>query len=426
IMQSGILSQQHDIEVLDANVLQLSFEESYKRIFQSDPDVILFLTSTQSRSNDIEFMRKIKEKKKDIILIGSGNYLFFEIRESMEEYGFIDAVLLGFTYDDILKYLQNDFDKIEHMAFRKDNEIIIKNKRGSQVFEIPVPRHELFPINKYRLPYTGKGITTVTASQGCPFQCSYCYGGNIGYRRRPVENVMAELRHISSLGIKEVFFKDFEFPVSRQFVVELCNKLIDEDLKLSWVCLARATDLDDELLGIMGKAGCHTIQLGVESGDDELLERYKKGVTTEQIRNAVSLCKKHRIRVLAHFIIGLPGETRESALKTIEFSKELDTDYAAFNIAIPILGSRLREEAITKGWASTEQLRESDSSLAYPLMATGGLSKEEVWQLRNKAIREFYLRPKYILRRILELRSLGQLSGLVTNGFSVLRSTIRA
>ncbi len=426
IVQSGIIAKEHDVQALDANVLQLSFEEAHRRVLEAKPDAIVFLASTQSKKSDLAFLKGIKEEAKGLLLIGSGNFLYFETRKSMEDYPFIDAVIIDFTYEDILSFMRGDLDSVDHMAFRKGKEIVVRNSPGPQIFEIPVPRHELFPLKSYRLPHTRHSyFATVMASQGCPFKCTYCYVGNIPYRRRTVENVMAELRHIRSLGIEEIFFKDFEFPVSKEFVKGLCEAMLKERLNLSWVCLARATDLSEDVVSLMKKAGCHTIQLGVESGDDGLLKRYKKGVTTAQIRNAVSICKKHKIRLLTHYILGLPGETEASAQKTIALAKELDTDYASFNIAIPIMGSNLRKEALEKGLVTEEQIEEMDSSLAYPVLETPELPKEKIWNLRNKAIRGFYLRPEFILKKLLEIRSPGQAISLFKDGFQLLKSTFK-
>lgn len=167
IVQSGILSQEHEVQVLDANVLQLSFEEAHKRVLEAKPDAIIFLISTQSKKNDLAFLEKIKEEMKNVVLIGSGNFLYFETRKSLENYSFIDAVIIDFTYNDILKYLNGDLAHVDHMGFREGKQIIIRNSLGPQIFEIPVPRHELFPLKSYRLPHTKHSyFATVMASQG--------------------------------------------------------------------------------------------------------------------------------------------------------------------------------------------------------------------------------------------------------------------
>jgi radical SAM superfamily enzyme YgiQ (UPF0313 family) len=173
----------------------------------------------------------------------------------------------------------------------------------------------------------------------------------------------------------------------------------------------------------MKEAGCHTLLLGVESGDEQLLREYSKGVTKDQMRTAFSLCRKLGIRTLGHFIIGLPGETDLTAQKTIHFAKELDCDIASFNIAVPVVGTPLRERALNEGYMEDEGLV-FDSSDAYPVLETPQFSKEQAWKWRKRAIRQFYFRPAYLFRLATQARSLYQWKLLVLNGFALIRRLI--
>jgi radical SAM superfamily enzyme YgiQ (UPF0313 family) len=200
--------------------------------------------------------------------------------------------------------------------------------------------------------------------------------------------------------------------------------MVEEQLDLTWVCSSRAGTLDEELLTSMRDAGCHTLLLGVESGDEELLREYSKGVTTDQMRRAFTLCRRLGIRTLGHFIIGLPGETEETARKTIEFAKELDCDIASFNIAVPVLGTPLREHALAQGYMADEGLV-FDSSDAYPVLETPQFSKQQAWKWRKRAILSFYFRPGYLWRLATQARSLYQWKLLVLNGLALVRNLFR-
>jgi radical SAM superfamily enzyme YgiQ (UPF0313 family) len=235
---------------------------------------------------------------------------------------------------------------------------------------------------------------------------------------------MEELRYVASLGIRDVFFTDFTFEVRRDNTLELCRRMVEENLDLTWVCSSRAGTLDEELLTWMKRAGCHTILLGVESGDDKLLKEYSKGVTKEQMKNAFALCRKLKIRTLAHFIIGLPGETEETAEKTIEFSRELNSDIASFNVAVPALGTPLREKALKQGWLKHDAL-EFDASDAFPVMETPSFSKKMAWEWRNRAVKKFYFRPSYLWRMAVSSRSAYEWKILLLNGMAVLKSVFR-
>ena len=425
LIQSGILGQQYQVDILDAIIEKIDPGTCLDRIRTGSYKAVLFLTGTASWKQDFAFLEKVKSLENAPLLIGNGDILLYKAEEFMKQYPFLDAVLLDYTTEDVLHFLEGNESKLSALAFRRNGviEVCRKLSPGGE-FSFPVPHHEKFPLHKYLL-VQGKRFpfTTVQASFGCPFKCSFCIASTLGYKYRSVDNVMEELRHIASLGIKEVFFMDFTFEARRRNTEELCRRMIEEQLDLSWVCSSRAGTLDEELLTGMKEAGCHTLLLGVESGDEKLLLEYSKGVTKDQMRTAFSLCRKLGIRTLGHFIIGLPGETDLTAQKTISFAKELDCDIASFNIAVPVLGTPLRERALIEGYMADEGMV-FDSSDAYPVLETPQFSKEQAWKWRKRAIRQFYFRPRYLLRLATQARSLYQWKLLVFNGFALVRRLI--
>ncbi len=425
LIQSGILGQKYEVDILDAIIEKLDPKACLERIRAGRYKAVLFLTGTASWKQDFAFLELVKSQSNAPLLIGNGDILLYRAEEFLHQYPFLDAVLLDYTTEDVLFFLEGEMAKLSALAYRKNGavEVCRKLSPGGE-FSFPVPFHEKFPLRKYLL-VQGKRFpfTTVQASFGCPFSCSFCIASTLGYKYRSVDNVMEELRHIVSLGIKEVFFMDFTFEARRRNTEELCRRMVEEGLDLTWVCSSRAATLDEELLTWMKEAGCHTLLLGVESGDEKLLQDYSKGVTKEQMRSAFSLCRKLGIRTLGHFIIGLPGETDQTAQKTIRFAKELDCDIASFNIAVPVLGTPLRERALNEGYLSDEGMV-FDSSDAYPVMETPQFSKEQAWKWRKRAIRQFYFRPGYLLRLATQTRSLYQWKLLMLNGFALIRRLI--
>jgi len=201
--------------------------------------------------------------------------------------------------------------------------------------------------------------------------------------------------------------------------------MIGNKFNFYWSCSSRVDILDENLLKLMKQSGCHTIQFGVESGSQKILDRYNKKFTLEQVKKTFSLCHKLGIRTMAHFILGLPGENERTILKTINLAKELKCDFAAFNIASPRIGTELRKEAIKNKWLTSSNLSRTDSSLTYPVIKTEELSPEKLWELRNKAIRDFYFRPSYIMKKILHLNSLNELKILSRQAFLLFSSIFK-
>jgi radical SAM superfamily enzyme YgiQ (UPF0313 family) len=206
--------------------------------------------------------------------------------------------------------------------------------------------------------------------------------------------------------------------MDKKWVIRLCGLLVDEGLKIRWGTNSRVDTIDEERLVWMKKAGCWIIGFGVESGNQEMLDRMKKGITIEQAEKAVKLCKKYKIKTYLLFVLGLPWETRETAVDTIEFAKKLDGDFVDFNIAYPLPGTEYYE--IAKDSALCDLSSLSGFDYANPLARSFYLSTEELIELRKKALKSFYFRPQYIIRTLLNIRSLKVFNSYIYSGIQLL------
>jgi len=423
-VQSGILSGRHEVFVIDAIVERFSAARVERMVHQVSPDAVFFITASCSWKKDFAFLSRVKQAT-GARMIASGGFLLEMGEEVMREYPFLDAILTDFTSDALVSYLAGKVDGAKDIIFRTgDGEIVSRQNRDkTESFAYPPPRHELFPITRYRLPWAEqRPIATVTTSLGCPFSCTFCSNNLRSYRVRQIENLKEELLYLDSLGIHELHFVDYNFIVSKKRAVELLQAIISLRKRFTFDCINRVDTLDEELCRLLKEAGCHSIQLGVESGDDEVLARYSKGLTTERIREGFALCKKFGIRTLGFFLIGLPGETEETVQRTIDFAKQLDCDFASFATVDPYIGTKVREEAIQAGYISPDQT-EFDSG-AFAAIGTEELSRKRVWQLRNRAVRQFYLRPSYIFRKAWAARSAKKLWLFALEGLTVLRNML--
>jgi radical SAM superfamily enzyme YgiQ (UPF0313 family) len=426
---SGILYGKYPIEVLDATLHMTPKPKAFAQVMKSNPDIIIFITGNASWREDIAFIQKIKQEKPNILVVAIGGFLALLGEKMMKETPFLDAILLNFTTKDILKYLEGADGKIDNVMYRKGNEII----NGGMVlpegrkFSYPVPRHEIFPIKEYKLPIIKKHpFTNILFSLGCVNKCKFCSygdGSKIPYTFRDVENIIEEMKHIKSLGINELRFMDYSISINKNNLKQLCERMIEEKFNFRWHALSRVTEVDEELLTLMKKSGCKTLLFGVENGDQRILDLYSKGITIERIKYIFGLCKKLKIDTMAHFIIALPGEDEASVNKTINFSIELNPDYANFSVAAPYVGTAMRKEAIEKGWIDKRFENDIFSDAAqYPIMETEKLTKEQVWKLKNKAVRKFFFRPSYILKRFIRIRSLDDFIVQAKVGISLIQN----
>ncbi|RKX96104.1 MAG: hypothetical protein DRP84_02105 [Spirochaetes bacterium] len=419
LILSGILYPSFDIAVLDATVDNLNENKCMKIISQHAPDIIIFITGYASFYKDFPLLKKIKHNNPEIIFIGIGN-IFLEIPLNNQN-KWLDAILFDFTTDDIVHYINNNLSSVKNMIYRQEERIIDtrSGKYNNQEFEIPIPRHELFLSKRYDFPFAKYlPFTTILTDYGCPFSCSFCIYSTLGIKYRKLDNVLKELEYINNLGIKELFIKDQTFGWDRDRVIKLCSKMIEQKWNFSWTAFTKVDLIDNEVLSIMKNAGCHTLIMGVESANEEILEKYKKYLKKEQVFRAFKLCKSFGIETVGTFIIGFPGEVKKSIINTINFATELNCDFASFNCFTP----RLSIAPSSRGKEINDYLDKPqiDQSGIVSVSGNGVLTGKKISKLLKYAIIHFYLRPKYLLHQLTKIKSPQKLRRFIKIGANLI------
>ena len=288
--------------------------------------------------------------------------------------------------------------RIKGLAWRRGEEIVINEDRPlvPDLDALPLPMHELLPLDRYRMPMLKGPYSFVVTSRGCPAGCTFCikhvsYGYRV--RLRSPENIMEELWMLHNLGIHNIHMYTDLFTVDRDQVVGLCQDILDAGLNIRWTCNSRVDFVDEEMLRQMRQAGCWMISWGIESGSKEVLKRARKGYRQEQAEEALRWAKAAGIKNWGYFIIGLPGETEETIRQTIDFAKGLPLDLALFHIAAPHPGTPFFFEVVENGWFRPgtrweEVDMDRSTVLDYP-----GLPAERLEYWQRRAFREWSLRP---------------------------------
>jgi len=280
---------------------------------------------------------------------------------------------------------------------------------------LPFPAWHHLDMNDYRdgaklFPF----VTAITA-RGCRYRCSYCQIPQVmnghRYRAHSVERVVDEMAHDMRVipGLQEVMFEDdtLTMRVARDRLVELCEAIIRRDLKLSWSANARVDLNDLEVLRLMKRSGCRMLCVGFEFGDQKILNNVKKGTTVDQMYTFAENAAKAKIRIHGCFMIGGPEETRETAMKTIQMSKELKVDTAQFTGVVAYPGTSYYEWAEKAGALIPKDWREwvTDDYEQAATVNLPTLSKDEINELVDKGLREFYLRPEQMFRMMRNISS---------------------
>jgi len=423
---SGVLRDYFSVRLIDANTLGLSKDETIQRIVSLNPKGLVFGFGVSVKDEDYYFIKKLREKLPDIKFCGTGGPLYHQAEHELEHHPEFDACLRNFTTNDILKYFKNEYDDLYNITYRENGKIIQKPLNyGSSHYRYPVPHHDQLPLKKYRLSH-GKAypLTSVLTSWGCPSKCNFCVQEAIDYRFRSVDNVIEELDALKNLGVKEIFFRDNDFYVSKKQCDNLMNRMIERRYGFSWVVNIRADHITEEAAHLMKQAGCHALHIGVETANAAILESTVKRITHEKIRNAFRICRENGIVTLGYFILGLPGETVKDLKDTINLALALDCDYASFNMPYPVIGTSLRAEAIEKGWINPQKAESAYDGSMETLIETDKLVPKEVLKLRNLAFRKFYFRPKFIFKALKRFRNMYQVRMMLSEFICFVRKEL--
>lgn len=304
-----------------------------------------------------------------------------------------------------------ELEKIDGLSYKKGGEYF-HNPYGELIKDLdtlPFPAYHLLPITKYK-PALGshKRLPAISmiSTRGCPGKCTFCLGSYLGgyVRMHSVKYLIEQIKMLQhDYGIKEISFYDDTFTTYKLKVQEFCRKLLKENIDLTWVCFARVDFVDEKTLRLMKEAGCHQIMYGIESGNKKILKNIRKMTSLPKAIEIVALTKKIGIECRAAFMFGNPGETEDTMKQTLKFAKKLDPDIAIFNITTPYPGTEMYSWADKNNYLKTKDWSKYDLSNA--IMELPTVSSEKVEEFYQKAHKEFYSRPLFLLKKILKLRS---------------------
>jgi len=411
----------------------ISFDDLYKRILEESPDIIGITSTTPAFVKTKRLASFIREQLPATKILIGGAQLTALPFETMKT-GLFDIGVIGegeLTVERLFKNYKNkrfeSLDRVRGIIY-KDETGIHQNEDQDFINDldsIPMPARHLLPHPGFyrptpascrRVPYA-----VIMTSRGCPSQCTFCDRKIFGMRcrMRSVSNIFQEIEKVvADYGVKEIRFFDDTFTLNKKRVYEICDEFEKRGLKLSWTCLTKAACVDGPLLKRMKKAGCWQVLYGFESGDDRMLKLLKKGNTVQMNKKATRLTKEAGLEVRGDFIVGTPGETWESLENTVRFAIDMKLDYAHFNKFIPFPGTELYKKLTDEGHAfDFSKSTILDHKQIY--YVNPGMKEEEFSRFLDQASKRFYLRPGYILKRLVSIRTLHQLKGQIDGFFAI-------
>lgn len=390
----------HEVKVFDFNLPEnrLPEFEDLCRAFRPAFVGITFVTPLFKEMTGIVDL--IKSIDPNTVVVGGGPHCSSYPEQTLQESG-LDIVVVGegdLTIRDIVNGKYEGRTKIH-----------LKGQPLENLDDLPFPAYDLYDHRKYRVP---KSIARklpaawIESSRGCVYGCIYCNKNIFGrrFRTKSAERVVEEMVRLKNMGIREVHFTDDAFTTDIKRAKRICDLLIERRVNLDFALIngIRVNQVDLELLRKLKAAGCYKIFLGLESGNQQILNNIRKGQTLQQVVQAVAWAKQAGLEILGSFMIGLPGETEATMNDTIQFAKKLPIDLAKMSILIPLPATPIFEEWDAKGIIKTKDWeRFSFHTAPRDLYDHPNLPWETITKYHDRFYREFYFRPGVIAKRIL-------------------------
>jgi len=395
----------YNVKIVDMALLS-SYSLLIKIVKEFSPHYICLTSMTPTFNEVIKIIQLLKQHTNAKIILGGVHASSFPER-SLEE-SKADIVIKG-EGDLVLKRVieEKDLSKISGICY-KENSKVIRTPDQSYIQDLdilPYPAWHLLDIKKYkcsRLVSRKNPVGRIETSRGCMYNCVYCNKRVNGrtFRVKSAIRVVDEMQFMLSQGFKEILITDDNFSIDMERAKKVCRLLIDRKVKLVWAIQLRVDRIDEELMSLLKKAGCYKISFGIESGNQEILNRMKKGITLEQVRRTIALTKKYKIETEGFFMFGLPGDTEKTMQDTINFVKSLKLDTCKASITIPYPGSPLYDELNQAGAIKAKDWSLWSQQTQEEIYKHPNLDWKTIYRYYSEFYKQTVYSPSFIFKRI--------------------------
>ena len=416
---SSLLSAGHDVKFL--NGAFMTHLEILKEVSIYKPGLVGIYSTTFGWEKAKNTASDIKKILKEVFITAGGPYPIATQEKCLFDFPDIDAVVTGEGEITIVEMIERlmcgkSLKGVEGVIFRQGDEIIKNPPRPliEDLDSLPFPARQLLGNTVDYIPppatYKRKPVAVIITARGCNRRCIFCFQidreRKHGIRYRSVENVLEEIELCLMQGYREIKFIDDTLAADYDRAMRIAQEIKRRKLNFTWFASACVHQVDKPLLRAFKHAGCWAVLLGAESGVQKNLNTIRKGITLEQTQKAVKVAKDAGLTVYTPFIFGIPGETFEEGLKTIEFACKLNPHIANFHSLTPFPGTELYDN-IDKYGAMSGNLEDFTYQGAAFIPYT--MTRDEVSRLRQTAFKKFYSRPRYILRKAFALRNINDI-----------------
>lgn len=434
---AGVLEKNnYNVSIIDRTLRTDEYHLLVEDILNKNPDVVGFYCFSENYKFILNVLQIIKNKMPKIVTVIGGPHVY-GLPETSIKSDAIDFGIYGEGEFSFLELLKSNFDSTKYksitgLIYKENNEVKVNPLvLVPNLDDIPFPARHLYPsLDRYMpsiISYKKLPATGMLTSRGCISRCIFCHSGKGEFKIRfhSPEYVIEEIKQLQKdFGIKEFFIFDDTFVANKQRVVKICEEIIRQNLNISWSCNVKVSYLSEDLLKIMRKAGCWLLQIGVESGNQQILDIMKKGITLKQVMNSCEIAYRLGFNIKNYFIIGNAGETVSTIDETIRFMVSLPSHYVSINLMTPLPGTQLWDEVDKYGTFDKDKIEEINYLSDKPTFIPFGLTPEILMKKFRSAYIRFYLNPKTIVRNLKMLKNIEDIKRFASGAVLLLRLLI--
>lgn len=413
-------SPEFEVHILDAVIGKLSYKQIVSKVSDFAPHLIGLTAFTFTFYDVWQTAREIKMAMPGIPIVVGGPHMYIFASETMTHSCFNYGV--AGDGEEIFANLCEEIHKHKEITvspglfFRQGTTVRgIGTALVKDLDSVSFPAIDLINPFEYYSPIGKRSaVGAVCTSRGCPFCCTFCQVPRRLYRVRSIKNVIEEIHAYVEKGITDFFFFDDLFNVTKNRVIEFCEEVLRKNLKIGWMFRGRIDQIDDKMLRLARKAGCHTISVGIEDATDEGLKAIKKNITIKEAFEAVHSIRKSGIRCSTNWIIGFPHHRSLNDLhRLLNVAIKINADYAQFSILQCLPGSELYDQAVSEKGIDPEEWRRyvlNPVENFNPPIWEKYLIKNDLYSFYEYAYRRYYVRPRFILQEALRTRSWAEMA----------------
>lgn len=420
----------HKVILIDARALNLSKEEVLKRLEFFRPDILGFRSESYHAHDALEWIRYFKRNLKVPVITGGPNLSLYP--EETLSHPEVDYGIIGEAIESLPALLRaiedkKDLKDIPGIAYRGNSTEVCINPFSGKYVEFdryPFPARHLLPNERYySFISQRKNFTVMVTSTGCPYRCSFCaIHTSTKYRLRSPKNVVDEIEVCcKEFGVREIDFFDATFFLGKYRLSEIFREIKRRNLEFEWSCRSRVDVVNEDILRQAASVGCRQIYYGIESVNHQVLGAIKKDIKLEQVRRAIKASNKYGIKTMGFFMVGNPGDSKESVRDTISFAKDIGLDFIQVCRAIAKPGTELDKIMIEKTGKDYWRLHIKGDKIKGRLPTPwASLSESQIEALTKEFYLKFYFRLNMLWRRIIQLKSLSEFKRYVRVGWKML------